>query len=67
MPDICMCTGERPVNLIEPKGEKIKCPKAASCYRHTATPTKGRQSYFARAPFDSVGVCEDYWPTDGGR
>jgi hypothetical protein len=37
MPDITMCVG-------------TNCPMKLGCYRHTATPTPGRQSYFAVVP-----------------
>ena len=46
MPDITMCTGEG-------------CKKRERCYRFTATPTPGRQSYFLTPPVDKdTGDCE---------
>jgi hypothetical protein len=39
------------------------CPKAKECYRHTAKPTPGRQSYLAEPPIKD-GECDYFWPTD---
>jgi hypothetical protein len=52
MPDITMCQGGA-------------CPIRRSCYRHTARPSKYRQSYFAAPPFQvddatTVVTCEHY-------
>lgn len=56
MPDITMCGG-------------TACPLKATCYRYTARPTPGRQSYFANAPvrYRETGdaVCDYYWTVDG--
>lgn len=51
MPDISMCSG---------KG----CPRAETCYRKTAKPSRYMQSYFVTPPFDvkQPMVCEHYWP-----
>lgn len=50
MPDISMCRGEG-------------CPKKDQCYRYTAKPTPGRQSYLAVPPFDhKTGSCEYQLP-----
>lgn len=54
MPDICMCGATK---------NMIVCPKASTCHRRTATPSKDRQSWFMVAPFDlETGECEHYWP-----
>lgn len=46
MPDISMCEGEG-------------CPMRTECYRHTATPSEYRQSYFSEAPYnEEAGDCE---------
>ena len=58
MPDICMCSGQRAVSI-----GVLTCPLRNDCYRYTATPTKGRQSYFAVAPFLTCGICEQFYPT----
>lgn len=47
MPDITMCEG----------GD---CRWRKSCYRHTATPTPQRQSYFMNPPVKSNGLCEHF-------
>lgn len=41
MPDITMCLGEG-------------CPQKAQCYRHTAIPSKHRQSYFVMPPHTEI-------------
>ena len=49
MPDITMCDGEG-------------CPKAVSCYRHTADPTPFYQTWFVEAPYDhETASCKEYW------
>lgn len=48
MPDITMCYGKR-------------CAKRNRCYRFTAPPDRGSQSYFVATPWVRVGgkkVCE---------
>ncbi len=47
-PDISMCSG----------GD---CPLKHSCYRHTATPSEFRQSYFLGIPLEKDGTCKYYW------
>lgn len=59
MPDIAMCNGERSI-----VNGKYLCPRAKDCYRHTAKPTPGRQSYFAVMPLKNDGVCDYFWPTE---
>ena len=59
MPDISMCWG-RTVD-----DEPRICPRRDTCYRFTAKPTPGRQSWFMVAPFrPETGECEYYWDTD---
>ena len=52
MADITMCRGEH-------------CPRAAKCYRHTATPSE-RQSWFTVAPGEFHTPwefsCEEFLP-----
>lgn len=49
MPDISMCHG-------------IDCNIRDQCYRFTATPTLGRQAYFA---LEETGeACGYYWPNN---
>lgn len=47
MPDITMCHGDT-------------CKDRATCYRATATPTPGRQSWFPE-PAGSKEECVYYW------
>jgi hypothetical protein len=47
MPDITMCQGN-------------DCPLKKTCYRHKATPSKFRQSYFIEAPYKDEN-CSHYW------
>lgn len=54
MPDITMCDPKK-TNTPE-----RTCPRATSCYRHTAKPTKGRQSYFGVLPMSPDG-CDYFW------
>lgn len=49
MPDITMCSGSG-------------CSDKNDCYRHKATPTPKRQSYF-NAPPGKDKTCVHYWPT----
>lgn len=42
MPDITMCKGI--------SSDKIGCDRREQCYRHTATPSEFRQSFFMGAP-----------------
>lgn len=52
MPDITMCSG---------KG----CSLKDSCWRHNATPTPDRQSFFLSPPLkDDDSACDYYWPLD---
>lgn len=52
MPDISMCDGK-------------DCLKKDLCYRHTATPTKYRQSFFLNPPFNKeTQECDYYWPNN---
>lgn len=48
MPDITMCEGEG-------------CDRKKQCYRHTATPSEYRQSYFVESPVDIHGECDHFW------
>ena len=48
MPDISKCENE-------------ECPLKKKCYRYTATPSPGLQSYSYFKP-DKDGKCEAYWP-----
>jgi hypothetical protein len=48
MADITMCTDNA-------------CPRATTCYRFTATPSKLWQSMFASSPRKEDGTCEEYW------
>lgn len=51
MPDITMCSG-------------LGCPLKENCYRHTATPSEFRQSYFMNPPFaykDGEPTCDHQW------
>lgn len=58
MPDIAMCWGR----TVEEK-PRI-CPRRDTCYRYTAKPTPGRQSWFMVAPFTpETGECAQYYPT----
>lgn len=58
MPDICMCSGSKRV------GDDLHtCPRAKTCWRYTATPSEGRQSWFMVAPLTDGGECEHYYPT----
>ncbi len=50
MPDISMCSG----------GD---CPLKHSCYRHTATPSEFRQTYFTNPPVKEDSTCNYYWET----
>lgn len=57
MPDITMCTGHQ-------KFTNNICPLRDSCWRHTATPSEYRQSYFVDAPYieEPDGTsCEYFW------
>jgi len=47
MPDITMCTGGN-------------CPQKKTCWRHIATPSEYRQSYFVIPPFEEEKGCEYY-------
>jgi len=48
MPDITMCRGE-------------DCPIQKECYRHEATPSEYRQSYFVISPYDKeTKSCDHY-------
>ena len=51
MPDVSMCSGDG-------------CPIREECYRHTATPTPMRQSWFVTPPLVSAEpfVCEYFSP-----
>lgn len=52
MPDISMCRDS-------------ECPRAAECYRFTAKPSKGMQSYFAKSPRDKdTDWCSYFWKTE---
>ena len=58
MPDISMCKGVNEDNEV--------CPMKDSCYRHLATPSEFRQSFFMYAPFipEPDGTsCEYFWET----
>lgn len=58
MPDIAMCKGV--------DGDR-ECPIRKRCYRHTATPSEHRQSYFAGVPYDDATKnCDYHWPTKKG-
>lgn len=48
MPDIAMCKGG-------------KCPLRDHCYRHRATPSEFRQSYFAEPP-NNGDTCTEFVP-----
>lgn len=53
MPDITMCEG-------------TGCARRAQCYRHTATPTPERQSFFGKPPYTEHGLdkwqrCDYFW------
>ena len=43
------------------------CERAQECYRHTATPSEYRQSYFGRSPFKEDGSCDYFWPEEQER
>jgi hypothetical protein len=58
MPDIAMCLGEE----TTADGGKRVCPAKNHCYRHMATPTPGRQSYFYRLPLADDGSCTHFAP-----
>lgn len=47
MADITMCDG-------------LNCSNAKNCYRHTAKKNEYRQSWFVKAPVDSLGLCEEF-------
>lgn len=48
MADITMCSG-------------TDCPQKARCYRFTAQPTPGWQSYFSQVPWDAqTQTCEHF-------
>lgn len=47
MADLTMCTND-------------ECPLASNCYRHEATPSEYRQSYFRASP--DGDTCKYYWP-----
>jgi hypothetical protein len=52
MPDITMCLGQ--------VGDKI-CPQKNKCYRHTATPSQFKQSYFLDLPMNDDETCGYFW------
>lgn len=52
MPDITMCSG-------------TNCISKKECYRHTATPSEYRQSYFMTAPVNvTTQGCGHFAPKD---
>lgn len=55
MPDITMCKGVAPENVI--------CSMRNSCYRFLATPSEYRQSYFTKAPVETLDgqTCKYFW------
>lgn len=55
MPDIAMCKGDD-----EETG--TTCPRAGDCYRCTANPSHGRQTWFMTPPIKDDGTCDYYWP-----
>jgi hypothetical protein len=48
MPDISMCKGDG-------------CPLRDRCYRHIATPSERRQTYFAVSPHVGGLGCQYFW------
>jgi hypothetical protein len=52
MPDITMCEGT--------DGQR-SCPQRDKCYRHTATPSDRRQSWFIGTPMTEDGACRYFW------
>ena len=48
MPDISLCSGNN-------------CNLKDNCYRHKATPTPYRQSYFSIPPIEEDGSCKFFW------
>jgi hypothetical protein len=54
MPDITMCQDD-------------ECPLRDTCWRYTATPHPGYQSYWMTSPRpEGQDGCRYYWPVDGG-
>ena len=58
MPDIKMCKGVAPENIL--------CSMRNSCYRFTAKPSEHRQSYFMAAPVvtEDGQTCEYFWKVE---
>lgn len=57
MPDIAMCEGRS-------DDGKRECPHRLRCYRHLATPTPTRQSYFVGMPLREDDTCQYLWSVE---